>query len=71
MTQRGRGIQSQPRGHELFFCRERKNKSLKEAVKPKASPTPSLGSVLNRVWKEPPHWRRRQDLEGGKPEEER
>lgn len=28
---------------------------MKEAVKPQASPTPSLGSVLNRVWKELPH----------------
>lgn len=57
-----------------MFCRERKNKGLKEAVKPQASPTLSLGSVLNRVWKELPHpptgegdsiWR------GAKPEEER
>lgn len=37
-----------------MFCRERKNKGLKEAVKPQASPTPSLESVLNRVWKRPP-----------------
>lgn len=54
-----------------MFCRERKNKGLKETVKPKASPAPCLGSVLNKVWKELPHCRRRQDLEGGKPEEER
>ena len=47
---------------------------MKEAVKPQASPTPSLGSVLNRVWKEllhPPTGESDRIWRGAKPEEER
>lgn len=73
MTQKGRGIQSQLQGHELCSA-ERKNKGLKEAVKPQGKPNSiSLESVLNRVWKAPSPGEKlgKGICSGASPEEER